>query len=88
MTLISPEGHNEAEYEAVITSIHLVCELQAGNVKIFSDSQLVVNQVNDIYVGKGEKMTTYLDNAKEQLSLFSAASIEVIPRVRIQTLMH
>ena len=39
-----------------------------------------MNQVNDIYLEKIEKMTTYLDKAKEQLSLFSNASIEVIPR--------
>ena len=57
MMLISPEGHkihcairfvfkasnNKAEYEALITGLRLVCELQARNVKIFSDSQLVVN---------------------------------------------
>ena len=49
-------------------------------MKIFNDSQLVVNQVNDIYLVRGEKMAPYLDKAKEQLSLFSVASIEVIPR--------
>ena len=56
MMLISPEGHkiyyaihfgfkasnNEAEYEALIASLHLARELRASNVKIFSDSQLVV----------------------------------------------
>ena len=49
-------------------------------MKIFSDSQLVVNQVNDIYLARGEKIGAYLDKAKEQLSSFFAASIEVIPR--------
>ena len=96
MMLISPEGHkihyaisfrfkvsnNEAEYEALIASLYLARELQVYNVKIFSDSQLVMNQVNDIYLAIGEKMATYLDKAKEQLSSFSVASIEVIPRSR------
>ena len=49
-------------------------------MKIFNDSQLVVNQVNDIYLGRGENMAAYLDKSKEQLSLFSAASIEIIPQ--------
>ena len=49
-------------------------------MKIFSDSQLVVNQVNDIFLAKGEKMAAYIDKAKEQLSLLFAASIEIIPR--------
>ena len=48
-------------------------------MKILSDSQLVVNQINDIYLARGEKMATYLNKAKEQLSLFFVASIQVIP---------
>ena len=57
MILISPKGHkiycaicfgfkasnNEVEYEVLIASLHLSHELQVCNVKIFSDSQLVVN---------------------------------------------
>ena len=49
-------------------------------MKIFNDSQLVGNQVTDIYLARGKTMAAYLDKAKEQLSLFSATSIEVIPR--------
>ena len=41
-------SNNEAEYEALIEGLHLARELYVRNVKIFSDSQLVVNQVNDI----------------------------------------
>ena len=48
-------------------------------MKIFNDSQLVVNDVKDIYLARGEKMASYLEKAKEQLSLFVVASIEVIP---------
>ena len=57
MMLISPEGHkihyaicfgfktsnNKAEYEALIAVLRLTRDLQAYNVKIFSDSHLVVN---------------------------------------------
>ena len=32
---------------------------------IFSYFQLVVNQVNDIYLARGEKMAAYLDKAKK-----------------------
>ena len=39
-----------------------------------------MNQENDIYLARGEKMAAYLDKAKEQLSLFSATSIKVILR--------
>ena len=94
MMLINPEGYkihyaicfgfkasnNEAKYEALIAGLCLACELQVHNVKIFSDSELVVNQVNDIYLIRGEKMVAYLDKAKEHLSLFFTTSVEVIPR--------
>ena len=94
MMLISPKGHkihyairfgfkasnNMAKYKALIAGLCFARELQVYNVKIFSDSQLVVNQVNDIYLTRGEKMATYLDKAKEQLGLFSTVSIEVIPQ--------
>ena len=77
--LISPEGHkihcamrfgfkasnNKAEYEALIAALCLTGELQVCNVKIFSNSQLVVNQVNDIYLARREKVAAYLEKAKE-----------------------
>ena len=64
MMLISPKGHkihfalcfgfsvsnNKVEYEALIAGLRLEKELRAYNLKISSDSQLVVNQVNDIYM--------------------------------------
>ena len=62
--LISPKGHkihcvlhfrfrasnNEAEYETLIAGLYLAKELPAYSIQIYSDSQLVVNQVNDIYL--------------------------------------
>ena len=94
MMLINPEGHkihcaicfgfkasnNEAEYEALIAGLRLARKLQVHNVRIFSDAQVVVNQVNDIFLAREANMAAYLDKAKKQLSLFSTASIELIPR--------
>ena len=42
--------NNKAEYEALIMGLRLMRELQACNIKIFSDYQLVMNQMNDIYL--------------------------------------
>ena len=72
-------SNNEAEYEALIARLCFTKELQACSLRIYSDSQLVVNQVNDIYLARGEKMTAYLEKAKELMGTFPAASIEVIP---------
>ena len=75
-------SNNNAEYEALIVGLRLAHKLQVRNVKIYSDSQLVVNQVNNIYLTRTENMAAYIDQVNEQLSLFSASSIEVIPRSR------
>ena len=53
-------SNNEVEYEALIAGLRLVHELQVCNVKIFNDSLLVVNQINDIYLVRGETMAAYL----------------------------
>ena len=57
--------NNEDEYEALIVGLCLAHKVQVCNVKIFNDSQLVVNQVNNIYLAREEKMVVYLDKANE-----------------------
>ena len=50
------------------------------NLKVYNGSQLIVNQVNDIYQERGKKMATYLEKAKELLGSISVVSVEVVPR--------
>ena len=40
---LNNEAEYEAEYKALIAGLCLIHELQVCNVKIFNDSQLVVN---------------------------------------------
>ena len=42
-------SNNEAEYEALIVGLKLACVIGVHNISIFSDSQLVVNQVTSLY---------------------------------------
>ena len=44
-----PASNNEAEYEALIARLRLAKEMGVELVKIYNDSQLVVNQVNGDY---------------------------------------
>ena len=67
---VSPEGHrmnyalrfgfkasnNEAEYEALIAGLELAKEMKVESLDIFSDSQLVVCQINDEYQARERKM--------------------------------
>ena len=47
-------SNNEAEYEAVIVGLNLAHSMEADQLKICSDSQLVVKQIEDSYEAKGE----------------------------------
>ena len=86
--LISPKGHKIhyalrfrfKVYEPFIVGLHLAKELQARTTQIYNDSQLVVNQVNDIYLARGDRMVAYLEKAKGLMETFPIALIEVIPR--------
>ena len=49
---------------------------------IFSDSQLVVCQINDEYQAQEEKMAAYLQKAKELLGSFSSYTVSQILRSR------
>ncbi|KAK0600228.1 hypothetical protein LWI29_012865 [Acer saccharum] len=62
--------NNQAEYEALIAGLKVCTVLGADEVEIFSDSQVVVNQVLDEYQARDESMITYLELAKELLGRF------------------
>ncbi|XP_056695403.1 uncharacterized protein [Spinacia oleracea] len=68
--------NNEAEYEALIAGLTLAEELGASGLNIFSDSQLIINQINGDYEAKDLKMTLYLEKAKKLTSRFKPFSIK------------
>ena len=69
LILISPNGidveyalrfgfqasNNEAEYEAFIVELNLAHSMEADQLEVCSDSQLVVKQIEDSYEARGEK---------------------------------
>ena len=48
-------SNNEAEYEAVIPELNLAHSMEANQLEVCSDSQLVVKQIEDSYEVRGEK---------------------------------
>ncbi|KAM2951284.1 hypothetical protein COP2_000801 [Malus domestica] len=52
-------SNNEAEYEALIAGLHLAKHLGVKRIDIFSDSQLVVNQVTNNFNAKDSSMVAY-----------------------------
>ena len=74
LILVSLEGHrihcalrfgfkasnNEVEYEALITGLELAKEMKVESLDIFSNSQLIVFQINDEYLAREEEMAAYV----------------------------
>ena len=71
---------NKAEYEALIVGLHLAKEMKVESLEIYSDSQLIVCQINNEYQVRGEKMAAYLQKARDLLSTFSFFTIRQVPR--------
>ena len=74
-------SNNEAEYEAVIAGLNLAHSMEVDQLEVCSDSQLVVNQIEDTYEANGEKMILYLKKVRDLLKMFVLVQVRHIPRV-------
>nr|MCH9869276.1 reverse transcriptase-like protein [Serratia marcescens] len=72
--------NNEAEYEALLAGLRLTREMGAGRLQIFSDSQLVVNQIGGTFSAEKTSLIRYRDMAKSLLAKFKEYTIEHLPR--------
>ncbi|KAM2918267.1 hypothetical protein FF1_046952 [Malus domestica] len=71
--------NNEAEYEAFLAGLRLAKHLRFKQIDIFSDSQLVVNQVTNNFDAKDNSMVAYLAQTQLLLKHFHY-QITQIPR--------
>ena len=62
--------NNEVKYEALLTRVAMVKNLGGKAVKIFSDSRLVVGQINGKLEAKDQGMQGYLNKARRLQSGF------------------
>ena len=94
LILTSPEGidieyalrvgfhtsNNEAEYEVVIAGLNLAHSLEVDQLEVYSDSQLVVRQIEDTYEAKSERMILYLQKVRDLLKKFVFVQVKHVPR--------
>ena len=73
-------SNNEAEYEAVIAGLNLAHSMEADQLEVCSDSQLVVKQIEDSYEARGEKMILYLKKVLELCKKFVRVQVRHVPR--------
>ncbi|XP_073154221.1 uncharacterized protein [Henckelia pumila] len=92
--LISPHGdeirlavrlnfrasNNEAEYEVVLIGLRAAKQVGAGRVHLYSDSQLIAQQVNGSYEIKSENFKEYMKAIVEARGFFDEVIFKQIPR--------
>lgn len=78
--VIGNTTNNVAEYTALITALKKAVELGFKNVSVFSDSELLVRQVNLVYKTRDEKLKNLLSKVFELKQMFSRFSISHIRR--------
>ncbi|XP_063942623.1 uncharacterized protein LOC108203423 [Daucus carota subsp. sativus] len=75
-----PATNNDAEYEALINGLSLSMEMKARNLIVYSDSMLVVHQVNGGFLARGWRTNLYMTHTQELMKKFKEVHSEKVPR--------
>jgi ribonuclease HI len=72
--------NNMAEYEALIYALQEASENGIQHVSVYTDSQLVANQVCGEYRVRNEKLRPYLQKVLDLIGQFDSFTLKYIPR--------
>ena len=96
LVVVSPEGiiiekslrlgfsatNNEAEYEILLVGMAMVQKMGGRTVEVFSDSGLVVGQVEGELEARDFRMQEYLNQVRHLQSGFESFTLQQVPRSR------
>ena len=77
---LGTKTNNQAEYTALITALESADDFKNKNIKIFTDSLLVANQINGLWKVKHPEIIPLNKKAKTLFQNFKQISIQHIPR--------
>ena len=72
--------NNKAEYEALLAGVAMARQLGKDVVELYSDSRLVVGQVNGEFEARDERMQGYLAKVQHAWAQFKSFVLKQIPR--------
>ena len=73
-------SNNEVEYEALLAGLRATLSLEVTDLEIYSDSRLVVSQVEGSFEAKDSRMTDYLRLVNQLMIKFQRVKIVQITR--------
>ena len=77
---IGPATHNVAEYRALIQGLKLARDYGIERVRVFMDSELVVDQMNRVSRVREAHLVELHDEASSLAALFKSIRISWVPR--------
>ncbi len=77
---LGTKTNNQAEYTALITALESATDLKDKQIKIFTDSLLVANQINGVWKVRHPEIISLNKKAKQLLQNFKNITIQHIPR--------
>ncbi|MBP1927953.1 ribonuclease HI [Methanolinea mesophila] len=72
--------NNEAEYQAVIAALDAGARFSHGSVTVFSDSELVIRQLNGRYAVRAAHLLPLYRRVKEREGMFQNVEYRSVPR--------
>ena len=78
--ILFPCTNNIAEYEALTNGLKLAIEWNIIELHVFGDSQLIINQVNEEYQTKDDKLIPYKKMVDSLRCYFTFVTFQQIPR--------
>ncbi|KAL0449405.1 UNVERIFIED_CONTAM: Ribonuclease HI [Sesamum latifolium] len=73
-------SNNEAEYKPLVLDMRMAQDAGVSHLLAYSDSQLIVKQVNGEYEAEDETMVQYLQQIEELKTKFKSFQLHQIPR--------
>ena len=77
---IGPATHNVAEYRALIEGLNLARDYGIQRIRVYMDSELVVDQVNGVSAVKREHLGELHKHVRALVPLFASFRICWVPR--------
>ncbi|XP_052176660.1 uncharacterized protein LOC127790964 [Diospyros lotus] len=75
-------SNNEAEYEALIAGLRLAEQMGVRDLEVYSNLNLIVQQVTGEFEAREDAMAQYLAIAKDLMARFQAVKINHVPRAQ------
>jgi len=77
---IGPATHNVAEYQALIEGLKLAREYGVQRIRVYMDSELVVDQVNGVSAVRQAHLKELYEEARSLVAQFKSFRISWVPR--------